>query len=1184
MADLNIRLLGQFQVTLNREAVINFASDKVRALLAYLTTEIHCPHRREILANLLWPDKPDVTARASLRRALADLRQVISDHQAITPFLLISRQDIRFNVESSAWVDVHALEQIHSLQAPSPQNISQYDPILDIYRGEFLAGFSLSGSTIFDEWALMMREQSARKVIAILARVSSYYESRREYQSALPFAWRNVELEPWQEAACRQLMRLLAFAGQRDEALQQYQKLAHALSIELDIEPEPKTRQLFEAILDGTQEIPSEAPPRIADRPTTIAIPDYFQEEEPTQIRQPETFVARQHELDKLHKLLKSVVNGNGTVAMIAGEAGSGKSMLIREFVRQAQVHYPNLVSATGFSNAFTGLGDPYLPFREILYQLSGDVKKHWKAGAFSRQYTLNLWKTIPTTCQALLNHGPDLVGTIITGQTLLEHAASYSKTLLSWYPTLEALVNLKQMHPGSGVHQANLFSQLTAVLQDISAEFPLLLVMEDLQWVDTGTISMLFHLCKHLSGTKIMVLGAYRSDEVNLIQEDSRHSLIPVLHEIKRDFGDVFIDLDLASGKNFVQELIASEPNILGNEFQDQLFNLTGGHALFTVEILRALQEMGVLIKDRHGFWVMKSDFHLEELPPRIEGIIAERIGRLPKNLQQILTIASIEGEVFTAEIIAALEEQAVTKIISLLSDQLDKQHRLVQAQQFSRQANQTISSYRFRHFLFQKYLYDQLDKIEIPRFHERVGSTMEKIAEENKDPYLVHLARHYHKAGLTEKAITYHALAGQRAVQMSAYPEAITQFESAIDLLNTLPPTSTRDEQELGLRLQLGLAYQAIMGFAHPTVGQAYQRAWAICQTGGDPYKVIDTVKLLFSYYSNMAEFGTADEIMTMLQKLIDELDETDPAYIHQVHWGYGYMDSLLGRFKSALENFELALKYHDPETFKSVAESVGMEPGIYCHGWGGLHAAWLGYPDQAKTHIQSAFQIAGSYESKLFSADALWFSAWTCLEIQDISAARDYARSALEIATQEKYFLIEAMARVFHGRVMSIDGMHNEAIECIQQALEIYRMTGLVAAEPIWLHGLAEVYYRAGMIQEGLEMIQRAEKTIQDTGETRHKAFILKIKGDLLWSGGDVSTAEQAYLNAIAVAQEQSAKLVELETVKVLARIWQQQGKTNQAKKELQTIYAWFTEGFDTPMLIEAKALLDTLSSTQ
>jgi DNA-binding SARP family transcriptional activator len=224
MAVLSLCLLGPFEATRDGEPVTGFESDKVRALLAYLVVETERPHRREKLAGLLWPDWPEQAARANLRRALANLRRIIGDRQATTPFLHITRQAIQFNAASEARVDVTAFTTpLQTAQLANQQTIPQLEEAVALYRGEFLEGFSLPDSPVFEEWALLNRERLRRLVMEALRHLADRHERGGEYERAFQHAWHQVELDPWREKAHRQVMRLLALSGQRGAALAQYE-------------------------------------------------------------------------------------------------------------------------------------------------------------------------------------------------------------------------------------------------------------------------------------------------------------------------------------------------------------------------------------------------------------------------------------------------------------------------------------------------------------------------------------------------------------------------------------------------------------------------------------------------------------------------------------------------------------------------------------------------------------------------------------------------------------------------------------------------------------------------------------------------------------------------------------------------------------------------------------------------
>lgn len=251
MAYLALSLLGPFQVTLDGRAVTGFASDKVRALLAYLAVEADRPHRRQTLAGLLWPEWPESTARTYLRNALSNLRQTIDDHRAEPPFLLITREALRFNLASDHWLDVSAFTDQLATQSADQLTIHQLEAVVSLYRGPFLEGFSLKDSLAFEDWSLLTRERLLRQVLEALHRLAGYYEVGGYYRRACEVTRRQVELEPWQEQAHQRLMHLLALSGQRSAALAQYETCCRLLRQELDVEPTAETTRLYRRIRDG---------------------------------------------------------------------------------------------------------------------------------------------------------------------------------------------------------------------------------------------------------------------------------------------------------------------------------------------------------------------------------------------------------------------------------------------------------------------------------------------------------------------------------------------------------------------------------------------------------------------------------------------------------------------------------------------------------------------------------------------------------------------------------------------------------------------------------------------------------------------------------------------------------------------------------------------------------------------
>jgi predicted ATPase/DNA-binding SARP family transcriptional activator len=273
MARLSLTLLGRLEVTLDGESITGFQSNKVRALLVYLATEADRPHRRDVLATLLWPNSPDRAARANLRRALSNLRRVIRDHDAHPPFLTITRDTIQFNSASDSRLDVAAFKAFVEANQRDEPTIGQLQEAVALYQGPFLVGFSLKDSAAFDDWTLLTQERLQRQALMSLRRLAEQHERGGDLERACQAAWRQVQLEPWQEGARRELMRLLALSGQRSAALAQYEACRRTLMADLGVEPVEETVALYHRIRDGAElPSPGRGPPHNLPAPLTPLI------------------------------------------------------------------------------------------------------------------------------------------------------------------------------------------------------------------------------------------------------------------------------------------------------------------------------------------------------------------------------------------------------------------------------------------------------------------------------------------------------------------------------------------------------------------------------------------------------------------------------------------------------------------------------------------------------------------------------------------------------------------------------------------------------------------------------------------------------------------------------------------------------------------------------------------------
>ena len=425
-------------------------------------------------------------------------------------------------------------------------------------------------------------------------------------------------------------------------------------------------------------------------------------------------FVGREIELSKLKILLEAANQGAPQIVFVAGEAGAGKSTLVAEFIqREAQLD-PTLIAALGECNAQTGIADPYLPFRQILTSLTAEEEVE-KTSKKLDEKKLSHWKEfVQISTRTLIMLGPDLVGIFVPGGQIIGKIgmaiglSSNLSTKLSEKIGKKSSKETPKVDPA--LDQEKIFEQYTAVIKVLAKDRTLILVLDDLQWADGGSVNLLFHLVRQLKDSRILMIGTFRPDDLALGRDGSRHPFEPILNELKRYHGDIVLDLtqtEASIRRAFVDALVDAEPNHLEPSFRAELFAHTGGQPLFTVELLRTLQECGKLIKDDQGSWIIGDHLDWETLPARIEGVIGERIARLPADLHETLAIASVIGEEFTAQVIAHLQKVDERELIRNLSRELEKHYLLVSEQGEIRVGKLYLSRYRFTHLLIQQYLY---------------------------------------------------------------------------------------------------------------------------------------------------------------------------------------------------------------------------------------------------------------------------------------------------------------------------------------------------------------------------------------------------------------------------------------------------------------------------------------------
>jgi len=871
-----IFLLGRFEVV--REERILRADMWTRRKAAALLQRLALERRllKEQAIEFLWPGTDPVSGANNLYRTLYVLRQTLDttlgQGAAETIF---NFADGILNLAPPVWVDVQVFERLCATAptASPEQRVADLEQALSLYRGDLLPDDRYAEWTLLPREALYRRQREARLALA------GYQRETGAYASAIALLTPLLAHDVADEQVQRELMRLYALAGQRHEALRQYHACVEALATELEALPELETEALYAQILRGEL-----SPPSVPVQPPVSALPEAAHRTPPgasfplpAADKPRPLFVARERELSLLQAHLQAAMAGNGRVIFITGEAGQGKTSLMAEFAYRAQADYPELVVAAGACQALAGIADPYLPFRDLIAMLSGDWQRPWLGGDISSAHIRRLQAIAPQTIQAIAAYAPDLVDIIVPAALLPQ-----------------------QRQPGSpALDQRQIFDQMRQLLHNLARHQPLLLLLDDLQWADTASTNLLFYLGRQLVNSVVLIIGAYRPSEVSHTP-GAVPPLASVVQELVRYRGDIQIDLGTfipAERRHFVDALLDSEPNRLDASFREAMFRRTKGHPLFTVELLRALQEQGDLVQDGMGMWTAVPNLDWGILPARVEAVITRRIDRLPPELRQLLSVASVEGESFSVEVVAQVQAMAVRPLLQQLSQELDRRYRLVHEQGEMLLGGQRLTRYQFRHNLFQQYLYHQLSAAERRYLHAEIAAALEQIGGDDLDSLAATLAHHYLAAGDPAQAVSYLCRAGDEARRRVALEEAIQLYKSALIHWQADDPAAQAELlHKLGVSLlALGNAAEAIESFSkanrlyaqlgNPIGMGAMQRL-----IGRSRYEQGDRAKAMDHYHKalSLLEHEPESAELARVFSAIAEMHMTANEYDEAITWG--------------------------------------------------------------------------------------------------------------------------------------------------------------------------------------------------------------------------------------------------------------------------------------------------------
>jgi predicted ATPase/class 3 adenylate cyclase len=843
--------------------------------------------------------------------------------------------------------------------------------------------------------------------------------------------------------------------------------------------------------------------------------------------------VGRDEELALLRRRWEQASEGEGQVVLLSGEPGIGKSRLVQELKSHVA---PNDVVQIEFRCSPYHQNSAFYPLieyvQQVLHFTPGDTlqAKLLKLEQTLARYRFSQRDTVPLLAAFLSLPHPEVTSLALDPQQQKQK-------------TLDALVQW-------------LFEE--------AERAPAYIVWEDLHWADPSTLEFLA-LCLHqVPAAHMLMLFTFRP-EFTPPWASHAHVSHLVLSRLGRQHTGAIIE-QLSGGKALPSEVL------------QQMVVKTDGVPLFVEELTKTvLESVGSVESIGSEGRLGRSTLSLG-IPATLQDALMARLDRLG-TAKEVAQQGAVVGREMTYEVLRAISPLSE----AMLQQELTK---LVAAELLYQRGLPPQATYLFKHALVQETAYQSLLKSKRQPYHRQIAQVFEAQFPETKETQPELLAHHYTEAGLAEQALPYWERAGQRAIQHSAHLEAIHYLTTGLELLQSLPDSPERAQRELRLQVLLGGSLMAAKGFASSEMESAYLRAQELCHQQRDSAHLFPVLFGLWVFYLARARLQTAQEFA--LRLLRTARSTQDSTHLLVAHHALGMTLFFLGDFSRCREYTEQGITLYDIQQHRSLAFLyASSDPGVFCQG-SAARALWhLGYPDQGLTMAYNALSLAQELAHPYNAASAVYFTAGLHHFRQEAQAVREHADRLMTLSTDQGFPFFLAPACIYQGWCLARQGRGEEGLVLVRRGLAEWRAMQAELWQPYFLALVAETYGRMQRIHEGLSVVSEALTVADKTEERWYEAELYRLKGELTLQSESRSLeslqleAEACFQQAIAIARRQSAKSLELRAVMSLSRLWQPQGKTAEAHQMLSEIYHWFTEGFDTKDLQEAKAVLETLS---
>jgi predicted ATPase len=835
--------------------------------------------------------------------------------------------------------------------------------------------------------------------------------------------------------------------------------------------------------------------------------------------------VGRDEEMDLLLRRWARAKAGVGQIVLVSGEPGIGKSRIAAALAER--LHAEPHLRLRYFCSPYHQ-DSALFPFVDQLDRAAGFAREDPPAARLEKLEAVLACAASPDEDVALLT---DLLCLPCSERCLLPNLSPRRKR----ERTLEALIRQ---------------------LEGLAHRQPVVMVFEDAHWIDPTSRELLDLTVERVRSLPVLLIITFRPEFQPPWTGQPQVTMLALNSLDRRD--RTALVAQIAGGK------------ALPNDVIDQIAERTDGVPLFVEELTKSVLESGVL-REEAGRYVLDRALPPFAIPASLHDSLMARLDRLASVRLVAQTGAAI-GREFPYALLRAVSRLPEDELQASLA-------RLVASELVSRRGTPPDAVYSFKHALVQDAAHGSLLRSSRQQLHAQIAEALEIHFPEMMEDQPEVFAQHYAEAGLVEKSVACWGKASHRSAARSALAEAATQLHKGLDLLALLPDDPKRKRQELELRSSLSAVLIAVKGFAAPETGDAYARARELWEQLGSPGEFLQIPYGQSRYHMNRGELDLAQRLDKDLLRLSRQRNDAGGLVLG--HYSSGRTLVFAGRFASSRSQLEEAVALYNPISHGSLVQQAAVDPHVASQAYLGIVLFCLGFPDQALAQSNAAVAEARRLAHPPSLASSLMNGTTVLLLIGDDAALDERADQLVAVTTEQGFPFWGAVGTIYRGWVKVKNGDVAEGISLLRSGSTAYRATGARVWMPYHIALLARAYEIAGQIEEGLTQLDDALQIVERTGERWLDAELYRQKGQLLLRQGHSAAAEELYRKALSIAGEQEAKLWELRAAGSLARLRRVQGRRAEARDLLAPVYDWFTEGFDTPDLKEAKGLLDALA---